>query len=79
MIEWQPIETAPKDGTDILVYMPDVNLHGTPAFYQWCIVVAYWERHFDKWSTSHVSGCDWDEDLVSNYATHWMPLPKPPA
>lgn len=66
MSDWQPIETAPKT-TDVLI------------FARGRIVIAH----------QNVYG-DWSEpngDELSIYletahecdATHWMPLPKPPA
>lgn len=70
---WQPIETAPKNGTKILVWtvhedielsewheVPDVRFEpvGDGLFRQ--VVKA----GFGGWN--------------SNTFTHWMPLPKPP-
>jgi hypothetical protein len=66
MSEWQPIETAPKDGTDILV--ADYRVAG--GFMN---VVAYTDEDFPNvWET---------QEFLSYHHeafTHWMPLPNPP-
>jgi hypothetical protein len=65
MTQWQPIETAPKDGTPILVYMEESIIEAEWKYEQWWPVVL----------PSHGCGCcshDNDEP------THWMPLPEPP-
>lgn len=42
VIDWQPIETAPKDGSDVLVYI-DVATVGV-------VHVAWWENdEIDQW------------------------------
>jgi hypothetical protein len=46
---WQPIETAPKDGTDIL-------LKGS----NW-IRTAYWARRIERWSVDMVGGSGFSE------------------
>jgi len=64
-VEWQPIETAPKDGTVIIVYgrfSPKENVQ--TVFYQ----TAAWIDN--KWLNAANS---WLGDV-----THWMPLPKAP-
>jgi hypothetical protein len=60
---WQPIETAPRDDIEILVWQP-----GDGAF------VAFWYARGKRyqWTTHNMGG---DEILE---ATHWMPLPQPP-
>ena len=66
--EWQPIETAPKDGTWILVYKP-FNLYGFDDS-EW-----YVDKYIVRWADE----C-WNismDDIVV-YPTHWMPLPNPP-
>jgi hypothetical protein len=83
MAEWQPIETAPMDGTYVLAL---VNAPGvTPA-------VAKWETYPEglgstprsQWRIREAEdfGTDdeWREDWIeARYEpTHWMPLPKPP-
>ena len=62
---WQPIETAPKDGTRILAYAPDSLLGPTQA-------VIYWWELGDEIAL----WCGADETPFR--ATHWMPLPEPP-
>ena len=71
-MEWQPIETAPKDGTRILLYSPD-------AMEPKCFI-GYWLNDvdypdggawFDYWRED--TGLPIDAD-----STHWMPLPEAP-
>lgn len=70
MSEWRPIETAPKDGTRVLVgrFAPDrYKREGT-------IAVDYWHtgarNDFVGWGKFNMH--HWPP-------THWMPLPDPPA
>ena len=87
MSEWQPIESAPKDGTRILVVWPGDT-----------IGVAWWktnprlDREMDAkeaeavaafgWQASYFSDSDemddYDTSIPSAQPTHWMPLPAPP-
>ena len=69
MTEWQPIETAPKDGTEILLYVENYCVEGKfiqENKYSWCQQVI---ELSDNWIT-------YNGEVV--YPTHWMPLPKPP-
>ena len=61
---WQPIETAPKDGTQIIV--------GCSKYKR--SYVAIFER--GTWRSGWEGG-DWTFD-VELKPTHWMPLPTPP-
>jgi hypothetical protein len=65
MSEWQPIETAPKDGTAILGYWGH-NPTNDPSAY----AVTKWYGGF--W----VSVDDDDDEYAA--PTHWMPLPPRP-
>jgi hypothetical protein len=68
--QWQPIETAPKDWTDILLYLPDED-DGTGARG----VVKGWysmaDGGFDCWMS-------YDTNAGQCYPTKWMPLPAAP-
>ena len=76
MSEWQPITTAPKDGTAILLirdsYQPLVGCWHRSIKPRWIEGEA-----FDK----KCSNPDCWNDYFKNTEyepTHWMPLPKPP-
>lgn len=74
--EWLPIETAPKDGTDVLLYFPHIDA---------CIRGRWdWQGEGD-WESGIADWKDWcvDNDFVimedlSYCPTHWMPLPAAP-
>ena len=66
-MEWQPIETAPRDGTRVLGYGPDLG-YTTPNI---CAVI--YDTHSKGWYADQ-----WDCAGIIK-PTHWMPLPEPPA
>jgi len=67
--EWQPIGTAPKDGTRILVFDHDTH-------------IARWRK--DTHTKRFHWLLDDEDDVTSTPAapevhpTHWQPLPPPP-
>ena len=63
MSEWQPIETAPKDGTEIILWESRKG-------HRW---LAFW--HVDCWVTS---GSAEAGNYNFPVFTHWQPLPSPP-
>jgi len=72
MTDWQPIETAPKDGTRILAY----GKHGLDVDEQkWATVV--WQDYSKGFVCDPNEATEYDPE-VSNI-THWMPLPPCPA
>ena len=77
MGEWQPIETAPKDGTPILVF--DVSEHyGDAPRGQTVMVVRY--RAYSP-NDYRAPGGTWEAPYgpcSADNPTHWMPLPEPP-
>ena len=74
MSEWQPIETAPKDGIAVLLYAEREGWEGMPRIVcglygglgpRWTIYGCGPTRHGEQW-------------LDTCVPTHWMPLPEPP-
>lgn len=67
--EWQPIDTAPKDGKWIALWSQDGG-----------VSVGYWgPTYFDSdyaWVRYHHRS---DSEEVRPVPTHWRPLPQPPA
>lgn len=66
---WQPIETAPKDGAEILATAKDPSVKGRNYY-----GVAQWAEQNRDFPNS-VSGWFWPYAIRP---THWMPLPEPP-
>ena len=68
-MEWQPIETAPKDGSVIIIYEPN----SWPSCAKW-LVINQDDYYWEGWAY-----CD---DALADYTpepTHWVPYiePKP--
>lgn len=63
--EWRTIDSAPRDGTRVLVYAPGHLL-----------MLA----SFEAWKTIHAAGPWWwsNGSIITPEPTHWMPLPSPP-
>ena len=76
LTSWNPIETAPKDGTDVLVMYMNIDtqiVHN--AFWlsdEGCNdnIVGWWT--YEHSEASRILLDDWMTP------THWMPLPTPP-
>ena len=77
MGEWQPIETAPKDGRKIIVYRPLAHMSQDP---QVTIKQALESNSYCFPSTIPEGYCAGQHfNSGAAFATHWMPLPAPPA
>ncbi len=82
-MSWKPIKTAPRDGSDILLF---TKVHGiTQAHFvkgEWSNTIDGPEYDGPVW----VCGDDaWQIEIEEEpdgfcdaEATHWMPLPEPP-
>ncbi len=69
--QWQPIETAPKDGTTIIIfdsYSDDKSIDG------YGVCTARWDYSL-KWWIMHQR---YSNVISLINPTHWMPLPQPP-
>jgi hypothetical protein len=64
MNDWQPIETAPKDGTRVLLCEADQPSEVALGWY----LEGAWRDFGD-------TGCNGFEDYAP---THWMPVPMKP-
>lgn len=65
--QWQPIETAPKDGRPVLVTASHITgPNGEPVVW-----AAVFVQKLGRWVST------WDGEPL-NDATHWQPLPAPP-
>lgn len=77
-MDWQPIETAPRDGTDVLLFYP---LEGLRHDWNPQVVIAGW-RDYSR--APQLSGWVFQSRGVRGYSatfqpTHWQPLPTPPS
>lgn len=83
-MNWQPIETAPKDGNSILLAWVEAGI--------WRFAVGCWDNTFEHLGYSSRTGSanyrgGWTDYGVGSFSyeeyrelkpTHWMPLPTPP-
>ena len=63
--EWQPIETAPKDGTKVLIF--DGEEIFLASYKNYCGTMPTWQPEYAEVPM-------FEDDMPS----HWMPLPAPP-
>lgn len=69
---WQPVETAPKDGTKILLgWFPETAYEGASTMQSQ--EVAFWHSIHQQWC-----GRELLKSAGPFSPTHWQPLPKPP-
>lgn len=68
--QWQPIETAPKDGTTIDLWCRNIS-HGSTGAVR--APDSFWDDEVQKWEDRHgwILETKWKP-------THWMPLPAGP-
>ena len=91
MSAWQPIETAPKDGTTVILYAPFGD--GNPGS-TYRLTPGYWDApEYGKYlgdcggecrcpeyaDAPEPSWMSWDGGFFPDKPpTHWQPLPAPP-
>ncbi len=62
-MEWQPIETAPKDKEILVAYVGNV-------------MIARYSRALNGFPARWIG--PYPDDFTYGGPTHWMPLPEPP-
>lgn len=74
-MNWQQIETAPKDGTEVLLFFADYNRKVWLGHYEISEHTSHgrstYKREYWSIGSMFVSGKDPEP-------SHWMPLPEPP-
>lgn len=76
---WRPIETAPRDGTHILVTVLDKGGFGYCGGKRqdWCAVVHYWPHEGEEGFYLSTGATGFDDRPMD--CTHWIPLGSPAA
>lgn len=70
-MEWQPIETAPRNGTEVLLALKE-STHSILNWNSRRIFIGYFQAQGNdwiidgRWATAHLT------------PSHWMPLPAAP-
>lgn len=76
MSDWMPIESAPKDGRDVLL--------GYRLGPRWIVVAAHWTAYRFGYDNRQSERGTWyvvkggGKTVFRDEAKHWMPLPEPP-
>lgn len=84
MSEWQPIETAPKDGSTFLICCAGDGRFEGFGSYEVGRYDPYMTQEFEEvegglFKKVMRSSYDWSGFNNFHSATHWIPLPAPPA
>lgn len=74
-MNWKPIKTAPKDGTEILITGGEPDYSWDNSEWEPSMVVAVWDKNRKQWHFAY-----YDAGVYGMWfnPTHWMPLPKLP-
>lgn len=78
-VGWQPIDTAPKDGTRILICVTHEEKEPNIGVGQWYEPSKHWPG--DWWWDGCSPNVEWSEPISEmNFGTptHWMQLPEAP-
>jgi hypothetical protein len=81
MMEWQPIETAPKDGRDVILWHPQFGIcvgHFDAATADWWAIYLWPQRMNNPCKEGWFSPFIESDGSEGVECSHWMPLPPPP-
>ena len=80
-MDWQPIETAPRDGTEVLLWCaPHSDMEMDSIFAAaWVTDAGDEKRPYSTWIIPQADDKEggW-ADTLRWMPTHWMPMPEPP-
>ena len=74
---WHPIETAPRDGTEVILWFPHKNIAINGYYGE--TSDGDWESGYRTWMEWLVADELWFQEDPSQAPSHWMPLPNVPA
>ena len=69
-MNWQPIETAPKDGTPVIVGIAGLKNSVGEAY--------WWQREDGRGGWQTWDGKNHTRTVYTTLPTHWMPFPSEP-
>ena len=72
---WRPIETAPKDGSEVLLWIVHTGSDFNPEPFE-RLSVGYWERANTTPGFEHPAR--WERKWIGE-PTHWQTMPQPPS
>ncbi|MFN7883105.1 MAG: DUF551 domain-containing protein [bacterium] len=74
-MNWQPIDTAPKDGSEVILWHADYMAFGYHSPKGWMVT-----NNGDYLDGGHGNDYLCNTKKYASYQppTHWMPLPEPP-
>ena len=79
MSEWQPIETAPRDGTRVLLVNDNGAIDIAGYVEQWTVRYEFMRKERDGDVYKEVrEECGYWNTEIAYCPTHWMPLPALP-
>ncbi|MDF3904713.1 hypothetical protein [Paracoccus sp. AS002] len=81
MSDWQPIETAPKDGTWFLAACDWQREDDEPPHQDWLRIIRWDVREgYERfpWAVMDPEGIAFGGSIGGAIPSHWMPLPQPP-
>lgn len=74
MSKWQPIETAPKDGTEFIAWCEYDGVYTA----SYCNITNEWVSSWRNWEVMDGVRCSMYYYKELTGPTHWQPLPHPP-
>jgi len=79
-VTWQPIETAPKDGTRIMIWWLPLRYDGSLLRPERGLAAGHIMDgvHYDADLQTWMLGGTYADHRNNIKPTHWMPLPQPP-